>query len=332
VLPSAPVRQAEPEPATPQTILAALPAERVPVPMTAPRPSVPVGGAAPQAEVAEAQPIPFEVRDEAEIAEALAQRDQVQVAANVPLPVSRPERPPLSALVSEQRAAGADAIEELLASEEQLASQEEVMVAEAPVPEFRSRSIGTDTTGTASRAVLSDADGERPVVLASLPTPATGLDELRNSDPGERADALAAKARGASAANDSRLAPISAAASPRMAIMEREAGTDVMAALDSGVRTTTRAARLSQQDIRARERRAKVRPITEVEFARRTLDANAIATVTDGTRAPSFAQGAIRSTPATVYTAGFQQSDVHDTRRFSGQAVQFMAVARFGGN
>ena len=89
---------------------------------------------------------------------------------------------------------------------------------------------GESTTGTAGGAILLDADGERPVVLASLPVPVSDVDGLGNSDPGERADALAAKARGVSAASDSRLAPISAAASPRMAIMEREAGTDVMAA------------------------------------------------------------------------------------------------------
>ena len=70
----------------------------------------------------------------------------------------------------------------------------------------------------------------------------------------------------------------------------------------------------------------------EAESARWAFETASISTVTNGTRAPSFAQSALTSSPRTVYTAGFQQAAVADVNRFSGQAVQFMSVARFRTN
>jgi hypothetical protein len=304
--------------------------------MAAPRPSAPVGEA-PQ--VAEAENIPFEVRDAADIREDMEQLGEVQVAAaNVPLPVTRPDRPaaasedaaPISALVARPRDPGADAIEELLSSERQLAA------AAVPIPMLRpTRSTtradaGSENVPEGIQLILGEAD-DVPVVLASLPNPAGDLAALSSANSHERAEALALKERAAAAARDNRLTPISAAASPRLAIMEREAGTDVVAALDSGVRTTARAARPSAEDARARQRRAQTRPL-EGDSARWAFEANSITMVTNGTRAPSFAQSALTSVPRTVYTAGFGRAAPRDAHRFSGQAVQFMSVARFNAN
>lgn len=346
--PSAPVRQGEERPATPETILAALPPSRVPIPLAAPRPSVPVGVAtqsAPQPEiaqpaqnVAQAQPVPpadvpFQVRDEAEILRELEQRRTTQLAENVPIPMPRPDRAvpaeivqvasaetgpeAVSALSSQSRDAGSEAIEGLLAA----------AGAAPPVPLMRSRSEEPDVP---SSGMMAGAAERSPIVLAALPETGANRSSLALSN-SDSADAAAAKQRALAAAGDSRLAPISAAASPRRAIMAREEGVDAVAALDSGVRTTGKSARPSLQDVRSRSRRPNLAPV-EAESARWAFEAASISTVTNGTRAPSFAQGPLTSSPRAVYTAGFQQAAVADAHRFSGQAVQFMSVARFSAN
>ncbi|NMG40287.1 DUF882 domain-containing protein [Chelativorans sp. ZYF759] len=351
--PSAPVRQSEERPATPETILAALPPSRVPIPMTAPRPSAPVGvatqaapspEAAPTAQaVAEARPVPpaevpFEVRDEAEILRELEERrsaQTTQTAQMAPIPMPRPDRgapaesslvvasadsipESISALSSQSRDAGSEAIEGLLAS---------AGGGSVPVPLMRSRASEPEAPTSGMMA----GDSERsPIVLAALPESASARASgaLSNSD---SADAAAAKQRALAATGDNRLAPISAAASPRRAIMARQEGVDAVAALDSGVRTTGKSARPSVQDARTRSRRPQNMPV-EAESARWAFETASISTVTNGTRAPSFAQGPLTSTPQAVYTAGFQQVAVADVHRFRGNAVQFMSVARFRAN
>jgi uncharacterized protein YcbK (DUF882 family) len=322
--PTAPVRQAEPE-ATPQSILAALPASRIPIPMPAPRPSVAVGA---QVEAAQAETIPFEVRDEAEIQEELEQRDQLQLAANVPLPKPRPDRATPSSVGAE---ASLIALAEQSSDPATEAIERQLASASVPIPMLRPARTGSVPDRGEASAQEPEAE-ERPVVLAALPTPG-GIPEGLGATPSssDRAEALVLKERAAASARDSRLAPISAAASPRAAIMDREAGTTVVAALESGVRTTARAARPNAQDARARGRRAVSRPI-EGELKRWVFEAKPITAVTNATRAPHFAPRVLTSAPRTVYTAGFQKAAPHDTGRFSGQAVQFMTVARFGTN
>ena len=348
--PAAPVRQSEEPPATPETILAALPPSRVPIPMAAPRPSVPVGVAsrsAPQPEaaqpaqnVAQAAPVPpadvpFQVRDEAEILQELEQRRATQLAQNAPIPMPRPDRAApsevpqvqvasaetvpeaIAALSSQTRDAGSEAIEGLLAAAD----------GPPPVPVMRPRASASDVP---TSGMVAGSEERSPIVLAALPETGAGRSSLAVTN-GESADAAAAKQRALAAAGDSRLAPISAAASPRRAIMAREEGMDAVAALDSGVRTTGKAARPSVQDVRSRSRRPNLKPV-EAESARWAFEAASISRVTGGTRAPTFAQGQLTSSPRAVYTAGFQQAAVADAHKFSGQAVQFMSVARFSAN
>lgn len=346
--PSAPVRQIEEAPATPETILAALPPSRVPIPMAAPRPSVPVGvasQASPQPEtaqpaesVAQARPVPpadvpFQVRDEAEILQELERRRATQLAQNVPIPMPRPDRgapaeavqvasaetvpEAISALSGQSRDAGSEAIEGLLAA----------AGAAPPVPQMRPRDAEPEMP---SSGMMAGATERSPIVLAALPETGAGRSGLALSN-SESADAAAAKQRALAAAGDNRLAPISAAASPRRAIMARGEGVDAVAALDTGVRTTGKSARPGLQDVRSRSRRPNLTPV-EAESARWAFEAASISTVTNGTRAPSFAQGPLTSSPRAVYTAGFQQAAVADVHRFSGQAVQFMSVARFRAN
>jgi len=356
--PSAPVRQVE-QPATPETILAALPPSRVPIPLSAPRPSAPVGVAAeatqqpPQVEevaaapqqVAEARPvppaeIPFEVRDEAEILRELEQRSAAQLAQNVPIPMPRPDRAApaeaeavqvasaepvsesLTALSAQTRDAGSEAIEGLLASGDTT----------PPVPVMRPRVTAPDVptaTDAPTSGMVAGAADRSPIVLAALPNTGARHGSLALASISE--DAAAAKQRALAATDDTRLAPISAAASPRRTILARAEGIEPVAALESGVRTTQKTARPRVQDIRERNSRPIVMPV-EAESARWAFETASISTVTTGTRAPSFAQSALTSSPQTVYTAGFQQTAAADVNRFSGHAVQFMSVARFRTN
>ena len=52
-----------------------------------------------------------------------------------------------------------------------------------------------------------------------------------------------------------------------------------------------------------------------------------------GTVAPSFRVAHVRSAPQLVYTAGFGRgNDQGQPNRFTGNAVTFLSVARFGKN
>jgi len=177
--------------------------------------------------------------------------------------------------------------------------------------------------------MVAGAADRSPIVLAALPNTGARHGSLALASISE--DAAAAKQRALAATDDTRLAPISAAASPRRTILARAEGIEPVAALESGVRTTQKTARPRVQDIRERNSRPIVMPV-EAESARWAFETASISTVTTGTRAPSFAQSALTSSPQTVYTAGFQQTAAADVNRFSGHAVQFMSVARFRTN
>ncbi len=337
--PAAAPRQAEPRPeTTPATILAALPAERMPVPVFAPRPSVPVGTAAAQPAVespaapaaqepaagptlvAAAAPVPFEVRDSLPTADETAAIRETQVAAlGVPLPIFRPQSEAtggtegattLAALAPVQSApGGSSAIEGLLSARARADRLPNV-----PTPADRPVTVAA-----------ADPDGAM-VLLASLPTP-----EARLADPEVAADAAALKERAVASIRDERLSTASTGTSPRVAVLSRDLGTDAVAALNSGVRTTSKAPRPGAQDVRRRSRDPQVLPV-QGEHARWAFEAASVTMITDGTRAPSYAYAHVMSAPRTVYTAGFQEASPGEMNRFSGQAVQFLSVARFATN
>ena len=330
VAPPAAVREA---PRTPETIIAALPARDIPLPTFAPRPQADVGPvAAPEAPVAVAaavpESLPFEVRPAEQPTAVEAAAAEI---ASVPVPTWRPQLESEIAAVKTPDVAEARPVE--------LASASPALPDELSVAAL----IGNRPSSTGSNAIESllaaqaqpasepgvpavreGANGEM-MVLASLPDPSAATSLV---DAEERATTVTLKERAIAATQDSRVGPLPADASPRVAMVSREEGTSARAALDAGVRTTTKGARTQAGQARSGRQPVAV-PIAD-DNARWVFEAGSVSTMTAGTRAPSFAHEIVRTAPDAVYTAGFQQdSPQQNAQRFTGRAVQFMSVARF---
>ncbi len=101
-------------------------------------------------------------------------------------------------------------------------------------------------------------------------------------------------------------------------------------ALDTGVRTTEKAARPHADDANAASEPVVI-PVDRIA-ARWAMEAasRSIRSVT-ATPTPALAYNAIRTVPDRVYTEGFRAGPADiDPARFSGNAVTFLSVARFG--
>ena len=327
------------DPALPP-IIAALPARDIPVPTFAPRPQAAVGPvAAPQPELAvaaaaEPSSLPFEVRapDAAPTVASVPEASAPQLAS-VPVPTWRPQ------LETEIAAVKAPEVEN--AQPVQLASATPQLPAELSVSALignRPASSGTgaiesllaaqakpvsgEAAMTPAVPTVSEGQNGEVLVLAALPQQSSSM-----NDADDRAASVTLKERAIAATQDNRVAPLPSDVSPRVAVLSRQEGTTALAALDPGVRTTSKSARPQAGQAR-RGRQPVVVPIAE-DNARWVFTAGSVSTMTEGTRAPSFAHEIVRTAPETVYTAGFRQDAPQDTRSFSGNAVQFMSVARF---
>ncbi|MFN3766041.1 MAG: DUF882 domain-containing protein [Aliihoeflea sp.] len=321
-------REAAPTPAapvaeTPETIIAALPTRAVPVPLSAPRPQAEVGALPAAPTVAAAA---MEDRFDASGAvpdEAAA--SETEIALNVPLPTRRPDYTPapqeaadalvasiktpeagvpIAALLAERpNPNGSEAISQILKEEPKLASADTQVVSAEPA-------VGDGRTA-----------GEI-FALAALPEVAPA--EPFDLDASRRANGIDAK-EAAQAIKQQQVAALES--SPRAALIARAEGTSPMHAIESGVRTTAKLGKPKAGDAQARRsRNVEASPAV----ARWALEPGRVEQVQTGTIAPSFAYNIVRTPPAQIYTAGFQQSDVQpDASRFSGKAVQFMSVARF---
>jgi uncharacterized protein YcbK (DUF882 family) len=297
---------AAPEPETPETILARLPARSVPVPVWAARPSADVGPV-----VAAAQPAQGDAAALA-LAESLLStpapavaEGEVQLAMNAPRPTRRPD----------------------------LAPQAEAPVAVAEA------AIAAPTAATAAE-IIAGVTGQPPAQAAAAPSATlAAFLPLPSGRPTE--DVVLATLPRASAATrahaqdkvDERLARLAAApgASPRLAVMSREQGVAAEAAVASGVRTTGKGARPSATDSRP-DPRAVAIPVPQ-QVARWALSNREIRMDPKGATPPSFAHALVRSAPQVVYTDGFHADDVQGSaHRFTGKAVSFLSVARFGTN
>jgi uncharacterized protein YcbK (DUF882 family) len=321
--PQAPV--AAPVPQAPETIVAALPARSVPVPLAAPRPQVEVGAppAAPTVAAA-AMEESFDASSTEQAATA------TEVALNIPLPTRRPDYTPtpeaqadalvasiktpeagvpIAALLAERpNRGGSDAISQIL--------RDDTKIARAGV-------IVNENTATAVPAVGDGTTAGEVLALAALPDmPAAAPLDLDVNALGE----ARSEREAANAIKQRQVAALES--SPRAALMARTEGVSPMMAIESGVRTTAKLGKPSATDIRQARRSRAVDATPEV--ARWALEPGRVAEVSNGTTAPSFAYNIVRTPPAIIYTEGFQQADAQpDTNRFSGQAVQFMSVARF---
>ncbi|MBZ9670524.1 DUF882 domain-containing protein [Mesorhizobium sp. ES1-3] len=302
----------EPEKNTPETIIAALPAKEIPLPDFAPRPKADVGAqpenvpfamadatATTEQAVATAQApanMPFGKSDPAAIAQAAA-ADQAQVAVNnIPLPTWRPEHS--------------------LPADLAPPPSKDVLMALAETAD-------QDKTATDAFSVLPTARPEptKPDAVKAV------LDEA-NAQVGTAAEyqvaSLSEEPR--SAFNDPSGVD---AASPRQAVAARPAGSDPVAAIGAGVKTTRKEARATARDQKPGPRAVVVAAAPQAARWALTSGEN-VATVSSATTAPGYAYNIVHTPPSEVYTAGFQPSNqMADASRFTGNAVKFLSVARF---
>ncbi|WP_246676016.1 DUF882 domain-containing protein [Mesorhizobium sp. B2-5-4] len=303
----------EPEKNTPETIIAALPAKEIPLPDFAPRPKADVGAQPPEnvpfatadatatteQAVATAQApanMPFGKSDPAAIAEAAA-ADPAQVAVNnIPLPTWRPERslpadlaPPPSKDV-------------LMALAETADQGKTATDAFSVLPTARPEPTKLD----AVKAVLDQANAQ--VGTADEYQVASLAEEPR------------------SAFNDPSGVD---GASPRQAVAARPAGSDPVAAIGAGVKTTRKEARATVRDQKPGPRAVVVAAAPQAARWALTSGEN-VAAVSSATTAPGYAYNIVHTPPSEVYTTGFQAGNqMADANRFTGNAVKFLSVARF---
>jgi uncharacterized protein YcbK (DUF882 family) len=291
--PAAPTVE-EPLPETPQTIIAALPARDLPLPIAVPRPSADVTAAGPTVALAAA-----------EEAQQAGEGEPVQeLAYDVPIPMQRPkytvnstgmaavsptDLPTATAIAAAARpGAGEQAISDIIAASE--------TGPDVPLP-------GTPPARGA------------PVVLASLQAGGS---------------IMSPDASQASIGKGTRLAAAGGKpASMRDALIVD--GADPIATLAAGARTTAKGARPSRQDSRP-DPRPVVVPI-ENEVARWAMQSGHQTRLSPKPDGRAFAFNTIKSAPTTVYTAGFQSgARAPDASRFTGKAVTFLSVAKFSTN
>ena len=299
-------RQARPD--TPATVLAALPSRSMPRPDIAPRTG------AGQGVVAARIPTPRATIPVAQTPPAPVPTPQ---AAPTPIPAPEPQSGPaagpgiLLAELTPPVPRARPAVPAPVAAEAATATELALAVPlPAPAPRAASRRDGqtSDTPPT----LVAYAPSSRPAVEPMVP-PAADL--TASTQPGP------ADGRGGRIALPA----------PRP---ERFKEAIVTAALDTGVRTTAKTARASARNALAgRPAAAPVAPAGRLDPARfgdRTVSLAPLTTTGGPTERPQFIRNATRAAPEAVYTAGFSKAPPPDPNRFSGNAVTFLAVARFG--
>ena len=296
-----------------ETIVAALPARDVPLPLAAPRPQVDVGAVAQSSGGLYAtadQPAPGD--------QPADQPAEQEVALNVPLPMPRPGNAPPPELDADSR----DQAVIVAAATAETASDMDL-----PLPAARPSDTTTDEIAPLIAALPDEEPGEEPgegedsYTVASVPAVASANDAFPASP-----DEIIPQAK----ATDPTM--LGYAATPRAAVVNRAPGTNPASAVSSGVKTTPKAARPVRKDAK---QDAKPKVIAaQPQAARWALDSSyVLANTKGGTKVLPLAHNLVRSAPSEVYTAGFEQgTQVADARRFSGKAVTFMTVARFSTN
>jgi uncharacterized protein YcbK (DUF882 family) len=317
-----PVREQVPE--TPETILASLSPTSVPFPQRAPRSNPADTQALALTETGNARDTAQEALDAA--AAVLAQADAertTEVALNIPVPTKRPDYAP-AVQNDAMQVAGAAApggLPVTVASEER---------------ELKIASADANATPSATVAAFLPLPSKRPgeenaqeYVLASLP----------NAGPSYSAQPIASDAGDVvvsrpdrKESTDGRLARLGSApaASQRLAMISNE-GQGAETALATGVKTTAKGAKPVAGDSKPDPRGVLV-PIPN-QIARWALNPAPTMMEKRRTVAPSFEMAHVRSAPQMVYTAGFgNDTSQQQAHRFTGKAVTFLSVARFGTN
>jgi uncharacterized protein YcbK (DUF882 family) len=362
--PRAAVRQqAAPKPAdTPGTLLAALPTRALPVPSSAPRnrsieSAVPVAISAaapvpapapePQAEIASAPELPtYEIpvpvtRPNVLIARADApvNRQSAQELENALARANQPAQAEPD--VTDGNAAIAAAIDSNVNAAEEQTELAYAIPVPTPAPE-RAAPV-TETIELASlpapekpqrvdEPAKAIAQTEKPTqdettVVAYAP-PNRGIN-LPSATPKPLAEE---KVEPAAAA------PAPKAKSGRVAKQKENATDETLTAslnVSGEVATTPKNARPKASDTNiVAAPSAKIVPVEQIDQSRFGSWSTASASITQDGRAserPDFIQNATRAVPSVVYTSGFSKDPPPDTNSFSGNAVTFLAVAKFEG-
>jgi len=316
--PAAPApRRATPQPSapapvreTPGSLMAALVPREMPLPQFAPRPEPAIPLAAAETAVERLAEAPAAPVPPANIptATALVQPD---AAPSVPTPRPRPgvqvaslQREPAST-----RRSAADIEAALNGATNARASADEV---EELINSARKADLDL-----AALDIPLPASAPRPerlagpkIEVAALPVPQSPQRaSVEAITPGEQAVPVP----GARASTEARPAPV----------------------YDTGVETTLKAPRPSLHTASTQNAAAsRLVPADQIDPARYGTWTTAQLSVTDHgrlTERPAFIQNALREAPTTVYTKGFSRTAAPDPRRFSGNAVTFLAVAKFQG-
>lgn len=316
--PSAPVQRAAPPaaPETPGTLLAALSPAQLPRPVAAPRgnsggvpvaitPQAPVAApvVAPAAPAATPQPA----------VEPIAEPD-VQVAALPayvpPIPTQRPavllaraepdDNERRNAAEIEAALAAADAVVQTV-TEGQTAVQSETVVAALPIP------------GTIS---VRPASEELPATVVAYAPPAPTTPPAPAFEPTIDNDAIAKAAR----------LPVPAQRAQRETIQTASLNDD------APLVTTPKAPRPLPGDA-TQQPFIRAQPAQTIQLGDHLITTASLADSVTAKERPDFMKNAQRAAPQVVYTQGFsRQTPPPDTGRFSGNAVTFLAVAKFQGS
>ncbi|MBN9242919.1 MAG: DUF882 domain-containing protein [Mesorhizobium sp.] len=309
------------KPETPEAIIAALPAREVPLPAFAPRPKADIGAVAvAQADTRETPEIvPFGMAD-ASAPRPSVDVQPVQVASAAPTPDSMP-------FGTADASAGDPA--------QAVAATEQAAAANVPLPTWRPEAPapalpqgGNQQAVLMALASADVRDNDASQALAAMPSPRPDpikavLDRVSTDD--YRVASLSTAPR--SAFSD----PAGVdAASPRAVVAGRPAGSDPVAAFGGSVKTTPKENRAGAGDIKPGPKTVVVPAAPKL--ARWALDGDeAAAKAGQDKAAPRLAYNLVRTAPVEVYTTGFTSEDqMAQANRFTGSAVKFISVARFG--
>ncbi|MEM5501809.1 DUF882 domain-containing protein [Ahrensia kielensis] len=349
--PQAPARaKAATRPAdTPGTLLASLPTRSLPVPSSAPRnrateSAVPVAISAPVA-----APIP---------APAPTPVPQVEIASapelptyQIPVPSSRPTVLIARAEPPVDRQSAQD-LENALARANQ-APQAQPQAPDGNVAIAAAINSNVEATPEQEQTELAYAIPiptpapqravRETVELASLPTPKP-LERATSNEtsPTETIAAYAPPDRGitipAATVPQTPVAASPAPTKPAAEPVANKPAETLVASLNVSDQTssTAKGSRPTAKDIASTAApAAKIIPVEDIDKSRFGSWTTASASITQEGRAserPDFIQNATRAVPNVVYTSGFSKDPPPNTNSFSGNAVTFLAVAKFEGN
>lgn len=301
----------EPKVESPGTLIAALAPRKTPLPQFAPRPQGIIPIAPPQPAVVAAAPV--------------EQPAPAPAPLNIPLPEPKPERVLLASVDPSRMGPrrSADEIESALntvagSSEPQQASID--ALAEPGTQAASRAALGIPLPSAAPRP---RPENEAPVAVTALETP-----DIRGS--------VATDIR---AAIDTPPAPEPRPTRPRetteVASLAPPNDPRALALLDTGVETVGKTARPTAQAASAKNDRptSEIVPPDQIDPSRFGSWTTAQVSMTDYGRSserPIFIQNALREAPTSVYTDGFRKDVAPDPRRFSGNAVTFLTVEKFG--